>query len=159
MVGTGHLLIGGAVGVGTSLLLPAPLAVPLALGLGILSHHLLDLIPHTDAATFWPSSRPIPRFITAIVAGEILVGLCLTLLLFFSLHSQLAFIGGAIGGMVPDILDEVPWWNEGFRKTALGAGWHRWHLRFHCASMENTWMAGIVIDVAVIGAGLWLLLV
>jgi membrane-bound metal-dependent hydrolase YbcI (DUF457 family) len=159
MVGTGHLLIGGAVGVGTSLLLPAPLAVPLALGLGIVSHHLLDLTPHTDAATFWPSSRPIPRMIAAIVAGELLIGLCLTLLLFFSLHTQLAFICGAIGGMVPDILDEVPWWSEGFRKTALGAGWHRWHLRLHCASMENTWMAGIVIDVAVIGAGLWLLLV
>jgi hypothetical protein len=159
MIGTGHLLIGGAVGLGTSLLLPPPLAVPVALGLGILSHHLLDLIPHTDAATFWPDPRkPLPRLILAIVTLEILVGGVLTLVLFLSFHSQLAFIFGALGGLVPDILDEVPLWQERFRRTPLGARWHRWHLRLHCASMENTWLTGLVIDVVVIGAGLWLLL-
>jgi hypothetical protein len=159
MIGTGHLLIGGAVGVGTSLLLPPPVAVPVALGLGILSHHLLDLLPHTDAATFWPDPRkPLPRLICALVAIEVLTGLALTGALYISLHTQLAFVAGAFGGMLPDLLDEVPLWQERFRRTSFGATFHHWHDRLHCASMEKAWVTGIVIDVCVIAAGLWLLL-
>jgi hypothetical protein len=57
MITTGHLLIGGALGATATAVLPSPAAGPVALGLGILSHHLLDLLPHTDAATFWPDPR------------------------------------------------------------------------------------------------------
>jgi hypothetical protein len=153
------MLIGGAVGVGVSFVLPTPLAIPAALGLGVLSHHLLDFIPHTDAATFWPdASKPIPRLIGAVVAIEVLVGLVLTGALFISQHMTLTFLCGAVGGIVPDVLDEVPWWQQRFRRTTLGGVWHRWHLRWHCASMEKTWLTGIIIDAFVIGAGLWLLL-
>jgi hypothetical protein len=160
MIGTGHLLIGGAIGVGTALVLPTPVAVPVALGLGVFSHHLLDLVPHTDAATFWPDPRkPIPRFLAALVVFETLIGLTLTVALFFSLHTKLVFLMGALGGMLPDLLDEVPLWQERFRRTSFGALWHHWHLRLHCASMENTWVTGVVIDLFVVGAGLLLLLV
>jgi hypothetical protein len=159
MIGTGHLLIGGAVGVGTAILLPSPVAGPVALGLGILSHHLLDLIPHTDAATFWPDPRkPIPWLIGAVVFLEITLGLALMGALYYIQHTTMTFLMGAAGGILPDVLDEVPLWQERFRRTSLGALWHHWHLRLHCASMEKTWVAGIVIDVCVIAAGLWLLL-
>jgi hypothetical protein len=67
MITTGHLLIGGAIGATATTLLPTPTAVPAALGLGILSHHLLDLLPHTDAATFWPDSRKIPWLAILVV--------------------------------------------------------------------------------------------
>jgi hypothetical protein len=159
MIGTGHLLIGGAVGVGTGLLLPSPAAGPVALGLGILSHHILDLIPHTDAATFWPDARkPIPWFICALVFVEITLGLTLTGVFYLSQHTTLTFILGAAGGILPDLLDEVPLWQERFRRTSFGAAWHHWHLRLHCSSMEKAWITGIVIDVCVIAAGVWLLL-
>src|SRR5262249_7478679 len=118
MIGTGHLLIGGAAGLGTALVLPTPVAVPVALGLGVISHHLLDLVPHTDAATFWPDPRkPLPRFLAAVVVCEVLIGLSLTTVLFFSQHTKLVFLVGALGGMLPDLLDEVPLWQERFRRT------------------------------------------
>jgi hypothetical protein len=159
MIGTGHLLIGGAVGVGTSLVLAYPVAGAVALGLGIVSHHVLDLIPHTDAATFWPDSRkPLPWFICLVVFFEILVGLTLTGAFYFSQHTTITFIMGAVGGMLPDLLDEVPLWQERFRRTRFGAVWHRWHLHLHCSSMEKAWVTGIVIDLCVIATGLWLLL-
>jgi hypothetical protein len=158
MIGTGHLLVGGAIGVATSLALAPPLAVPVALGCGIVSHHLLDLLPHTDAATFWPARHgPIPLSISLLVALEILVGLSLIGFFYFSQHTTIAFIAGALGGILPDILDEVPLWQERFRRTSLGSLWHRWHTRLHCADMAQSWRTGIVIDALVVGAGVWLL--
>ena len=140
--------------------LPEPVAVPVALGLGILSHHVLDLIPHTDAGTFWPEGRrPVPPLVCAVVLLEVLAGLALTGVLFFAQHTQLAFVAGAVGGMLPDLLDEVPLWQARFRRTALGAAWHRWHLRLHCASMANAWRTGLVIDAVVVAGGLCLLLI
>jgi hypothetical protein len=139
--------------------LPPVLAVSVALGAGILSHHVLDLVPHTDAATFWPEGRqPIPRLVCAVVVLEVLLGTLLTAFLFVSQHTTLAFVAGAVGGMLPDLLDEVPLWQERFRRTALGAVWHQWHLRLHCGSMENVWLTGLAVDAVVVGAGLWLLL-
>jgi len=159
MIGTGHLLVGGAIGAAAATQLPPLLAVPVALGCGVLSHHLLDLIPHTDAATFWPGPRQrLPWSVSLLVAFEILLGLSLTGFFYFSLHTTLAFVAGALGGILPDLLDEVPLWQERFRRTALGSVWHRWHARLHCADMANSWLAGIVIDALVVAGGVWLLL-
>lgn len=159
MIGTGHLLVGGAIGAAAATQLPPTLAVPVALGLGILSHHLLDLIPHTDAATFWPGpAHRLPWSVSLLVALEILLGLSLTGFFYFSLHTTLAFVAGALGGILPDLLDEVPLWQHHFRRTTLGSLWHRWHTRLHCADMANSWLTGIVIDALVVAGGVWLLL-
>jgi hypothetical protein len=162
MIGTGHLLTGGALGVAAAAVLPPALAVPVALGAGVLSHHLLDLLPHTDADTFWPEGpRPRPRPWTAyiVTAVEVVLGVVLTGLLFAVQHPSPAFIAGAAGGLLPDLLDEVPLWQARFRRTGLGAAWHRWHLRLHCASMANAWRTGLVIDAVVVAGGLCLLLI
>jgi hypothetical protein len=164
MIMTGHLLIGGALGVtaGTLLSSVSPAlslwAVPLALGVGILSHHFLDLVPHTDAATFWPDPRQVPWFAVAVVASEVALGFSLTGLLFVAQHKTWAFVSGALGGVLPDLLDEIPLWQQRFRRSALGKFWHRWHIRLHCADMANRWRLGLVIDVLVVGGGLLFLL-
>jgi len=162
MIITGHLLVGGAIGVGTAALCSSPTismwAVPLALAFGVLSHHLLDFLPHTDAATFWPEPRRVPLGGILIVALEVALGCSLTAMLFVAQHSTWAFALGAIGGALPDLLDEIPLWQEWFRRSSLGAIWHRWHLRLHCADMGAWWRTGLVIDALVVGGGLWLLL-
>jgi hypothetical protein len=159
MIGTGHLLVGGAIGAAVAVELAPALAIPAALGFGVASHHLLDLIPHTDAATFWPGPhRNLPWSVSLLVAFEILLGLALTGFFYFSQHTTLAFLAGAVGGILPDVLDEVPLWRERFRRTALGAFWHRWHTRLHCADMAANWRTGIVIDALVVAGGLWLLM-
>ncbi len=159
MILTGHLLIGGAIGVVATTLCPSPWVVPLSLGLGILSHHLLDWLPHTDAATFWPDPRAVPALAVAVVAGEVAGGVLLTSTLLLAQHTSWAFAAGAVGGILPDMLDEMQLWQQRFRRTQLGALWHRWHLRLHCADMANQWRLGLVVDALVVGGGLWFLLV
>jgi hypothetical protein len=150
--------MGGAIGVTATALLPAPAAVPVALGLGILSHHLLDLLPHTDAATFWPDPRRIPWLAIVVVALENLLGLALTGTFLVTQYTTWAFAAGAVGGVLPDLCDEIPLWQERFRRSYLGGCWHRWHLRLHCADMADRWTMGLAMDVAVVGGGLWYLL-
>jgi hypothetical protein len=158
MITTGHLLIGGAIGATATALLPESLAVPAALGLGILSHHLLDLLPHTDAATFYPDPRKVPWSAVVVVALENLVGLAVTVAFLVAQFPTWAFALGALGGVLPDLCDEIPLWQERFRRSWLGGIWHRWHLRLHCSDMANNWTLGLAIDVGVVGAGLWFLL-
>lgn len=158
MIPTGHFLIGGAIGAAASAQLAPPLAVPVALGCGILSHHLLDLLPHTDAATFWPDARKVPLAVAVFVGFEFALGAALVCGLYLSQHTTLAFLAGALGGILPDLLDEIPLWQQSFRGTALGAAWHRWHCRLHCSDMTANWVAGVVIDAVVIAVGLLYLL-
>jgi hypothetical protein len=158
MITTGHLLIGGALGATATALLPAPTAVPVALGLGILSHHLLDILPHTDAATFYPDPRRIPWFAITVVVVENLLGLTLTSMLLIAQYTTWAFAAGALGGVLPDLFDEIPFWQQHFRRSYLGGVWHRWHQRLHCADMGEHWTMGLVIDATVCGGGLWYLL-
>jgi hypothetical protein len=135
-------------------------AAPLALGLGVISHHLLDLIPHTDAETFWPEGRArVPLRGILIVALETLLGLALTVTFFLAHYTTLPFVAGALGGVLPDLCDCVPLWQERFRRSRVGGWWHRWHLRLHCGPMESAWGRGLAVDAAVVSFGIWYLLV
>jgi hypothetical protein len=164
MIISGHLLIGGAIGVAANALLQSAApqfslwAVPLALGLGILSHHLLDLLPHTDAATFWPDPRQVPLFAVVMVTLEVSCGVLLTGSFFLWQHQTAAFAAGAVGGVLPDLLDEMPLWQERFRQSSFGNVFHRWHTHLHCSDMAGRWPMGLVIDALVVGGGLWFLL-
>jgi membrane-bound metal-dependent hydrolase YbcI (DUF457 family) len=158
MILTGHLLVGGAIGVACAAFLPWPYSAILALGLGVVSHHLLDLLPHTDAATFWPHPRKVPVLACIVVALEVLLGFSVTGMLFIAQHKTIAFVSGALGGILPDLFDEMPLWQERFRRNRVGRVWHQLHSRLHCASMAEWWRTGLVIDALVVGAGLWFLL-
>jgi hypothetical protein len=59
---------------------------------------------------------------------------------------------------VPDLLDEIPLWQDRFRGTRLGKWWHGFHIRWHCSDMAGWWRTGLVIDALVVGGGLVFLL-
>src|ERR1700733_13085404 len=100
MIITGHLFVGGAIGLAAATMFPSPWSVPLALVIGALSHHALDLLPHTDAATFWPDPRRVPPIVVAIVTLEVLLGLTITSTLLVAQHPSWAFAAGALGGIL-----------------------------------------------------------
>ena len=51
---------------------------------------------------------------------------------------------GVLVLLIFELLDEIPLWSERFRRSRLGAVWHHWHLRLHCADMTRSWVAGVV---------------
>jgi hypothetical protein len=159
MIITGHLLVGGALGVAASALLPSPWALAAAWAVGTVSHHLLDVLPHTDAATFWPHPTKVPRLAAIVVVLEVVLGLALTGTLFLTHHTSPAFMVGAVGGIFPDLLEEAPLLKGYVHRSSWGSALSRWHNFMHCGDMITWWKTGLVIDAAVVGLGLWVLLV
>lgn len=157
MIGTGHLLVGGAIGVTIGTVITNPvIGTPLAFGLGIASHHLLDMIPHTDPGTFWSEEemqKPYPPHIKAIATAEVLLGFAITLAFFVYQHPTMIFLAGALGGMLPDLLLEIPLWKKSFRQSVVGSVWHYWHQKLHIAGMRNYWVTGLVVDALVVAGG------
>ncbi len=147
-----HLFVGAAVGATTN----QPV---LALGLGIISHHLLDALPHVDS--FAQTAEDKDKFSNGLYLFAALEGLAgLAFLIYtvqqsggtlFDVGSPVAW--GALGGVMPDLLDNVPLWKHRFRRTKWGEPYHRFHDGFHTTLfLKETkwWPAGLVIQVLLI---------
>jgi len=95
----------------------------LAFLLGFILHFILDAIPHfdsTDGGKF--TKRQI-----ALLAIDGTIGLAVLIYLFFNSSHQLSFVAGVFGGLLPDMLDNVPWWEDKFRKSKFGKVFHAFH--------------------------------
>jgi len=118
-----HLLAGGFIGreVGYP---------PLAFILGVISHLLLDCIPHNDGPDdvlnkSENNSTSVGQYIT-IAIDVVLVFLALV---YISDKSQISsgFFWGAIGGIFPDIVDNFPLWKRQIRKLPVFKQFHSFH--------------------------------
>lgn len=88
MTGVTHISVGAAVGK----YIPNPF---LALLAGIISHIVIDKVPH-----FWPHT---PKFQRAMMVGESVVGVFLIVLLaVFSNVNRWSIVAGAVGGASVD---------------------------------------------------------
>jgi hypothetical protein len=108
---TAHVAIGSAVGLATG----NPVAAFLA---GWLSHHVADMVAHTDLGSAEVkidnllSDRKNQKIVFADVATAIII------FVIFALKSDrntLVF-WGAFGGMFPDLVDNSPFWNPAIRR-------------------------------------------
>ena len=147
-----HLFVGAAVGATTN----QPV---LALGLGIISHHLLDALPHVDSFAKTEAEKEVfttGKYIFAAVEG--LAGVAfLTYIVaqtggtLFDISSPVAW--GALGGVTPDLFDNVPFWSKKFQATRFGERYHAFHDSFHTTLfLKETkwWPFGLVIQVLLI---------
>jgi len=117
----------------------------LAFAAGIILHFIVDAIPHFDTTD---EGKLTFRQITLIVV-EGIIGF--TVLYFcyqnFSIH-KISFLAGAFGGIFPDLLDNVPFWEKSFQKTAFGRAFHNLHSRVQ--SIKLAPIPGLAIQYAVI---------
>jgi len=110
MTGATHTAVGGAVG----MFIPNPF---LAFFAGVLSHFLIDKIPH-----FWPST--IKRQNLMIVVDGFLSASLLVLFFFTPIINKESILAGAFGGMLVDlILVIAPKFIKVFNKNLIRV-WH-----------------------------------
>lgn len=115
-----HMLVAGYVGerIGDPVL---------AFFVGIIIHFLLDLVPHYDTTD---DGKFTFRQISLLVIDGI-IGLVIVYQVLLGNNFNASYIAGAIGGLVPDILDNSPFWKKAFRRTIFGKKLHLLHKLVH----------------------------
>jgi hypothetical protein len=145
VLSTTHLMIGGAIGAATGNL-------PLAVAGGIASHHLADMVLHTDPGTFRPEGEcereRFSRVEYVAATTDLLVGGALLLAFIYGQPNFWPALAGGLAGITPDLLDNVPFWSRRFRTTAFGRLYHTFHARFHCTAPRSRWVAGLLTQLA-----------
>jgi hypothetical protein len=133
----------------------------LGLIVGIISHHLSDFIPHTDGGSLNVNVKDFAKDnrIVLIVAFDLLLLALIICFLFFSIRITSPMIFGAIGGTLPDLIDNMPFWSPQLRKTKLGKFYHQIHelLHYTIENKEVLW-TGVVNQIILITISLRLLI-
>ncbi|MFC1612460.1 hypothetical protein ACFL29_01275 [Patescibacteria group bacterium] len=167
MLFTTHAITGITIGVLTG----NPI---LAFVFGWISHHILDSLPHFDQGSFYlekdkgPSwlgikqkesgqkFKACPRDWIILFFDIFIAGILLLYILFnisFSLWLILFF--GALGGLLPDILDVSPFWNKKFKATKIGGKFHQFHEFFHWPLTIKWIYLGIAIQIIIVAIDLF----
>jgi hypothetical protein len=112
----------------------------LAFVAGIILHYVLDAIPHFDNVLEngkWTWKQWL------FTSSDLLI----TILFLFFLRPELSlaspFLWGAFGGILPDILDNVPFWRKKFRKTYIGGKIFFLHEKIHSKSKPNIFWGSV----------------
>lgn len=140
-----HAFAGGAAGE----LIGSPIP---AFFVGFILHFILDAIPHydtTDGGKF--TSRQ-----WALVTVDFLIGAVLAVIFYHKIDQPISFFAGAIGGMLPDILDFTPIWYKQFRKTFFGKHMHRFHERIQAYGV-GPWL-GLSLQAAIVAVSILILM-
>jgi len=155
MLATPHLLIGAVIG---SIFSSWPPVVIIA----FLSHYILDAIPHTEVSTFRPikerkdlhSVRSIDYIAAAI---DIVLGLILVIYLTLRSGEYSLPLLGAFIAVAPDI-DNFPLWYRSTCNWPVFKQLYQFHRAIHFDLPTKYWLIGIIAQLIIIGAAIWLLL-
>lgn len=119
---------------------------PLAFLLGIISHLLLDSIPHADGPDDKVGSKetdPVSFLQYAVVFIDIALGAIAIFYLISSGEIGQSAIWGAAGGIFPDFVDNVPFWSPKLRE--LFSPLKKFHLFHAKIQMKKLSVAGGLI--------------
>ena len=145
-----HVVAGGAVG----LAMGNPV---LAFIMGLVSHHLLDLIPHVDNNIFNHYYMEIGDYTLAFV------DLLVVCLIIYKIWPKIRkkkrnlFVWGLIGSVLPDVITNVPLWHKEVVSSQIGASYYHFHMHFHGA-LPSTSLGiylAIALQVLITLGGLW----
>lgn len=142
MPGIVHLLVGAVIG----LLIPN---IAIMIVIAILSHYILDLIPHIDPATFATKERPYTMIQKIGLTVDVVLVLSFAVSLFLVKHTNGNIFIGAIAALLPDLLSPL-------EEYSVFAPLHKIHRLFHWderrAKYWDWYIAGLVSPILVSAA-------
>lgn len=164
-----HTLVGAAIG---TLVEGAAGAPALAFGLGWVSHYALDTIPHWERLyrphdiINWDTKRPVkewPRHIFLQAVADVLIAAGIIFVVWqLDPSRNTAVLWGALGGALPDLLDNVPFLNKVVGTIPGFRSFQRFHNHVHISERKQrqcsrytgllTQLATIAIAAAIIAA-------
>lgn len=151
MILSSHIALGVAIGSATT----NPVLGFIA---GIISHHLVDMIPHTDVGSYGGSVHNLfkERRILIFFIVDVFLAL-LILLVGLKLSNDLLILSAATGSALPDVIDNSPLWSPYLRKKFPFNYYHLFHEKLHCTITERRYLwLGYLTQVLIIVASLYL---
>ena len=121
----------------------------LAFFLGVILHYVLDSIPHydtTDKGKF--TVRQI-----LFIATDAVLGFVAMVYLYMNSELGSGFYCGALGGIFPDLLDNVPFWRNGIHKIKIIKNFYRFHQKVHFLVARPFY--GILVQIIVVCCSLY----
>lgn len=118
---------------------------------GFFLHFVLDAIPHFETIKRNKKTQETKFGLgqIALMAVDLFIAIFI-IKYYLKIDSQNSgFIWGAIGGMAPDLLDNIPFWNKIFRKTKFGRYLHKIHESVHII-LDPPAFVGILTQILVI---------
>lgn len=150
MIFTAHIIVGSAVGTFTG-------NSGLAFIYGIISHHIIDIIPHFDPGSYTSDKYwKYPKILGAI-GLDLMVGTIIFIWLWKKLDYSPIIFWGALGGVISDIVDNGPW-RDIIRKWPGLKQFHAMHHYLHATVTPNWWLLGVSTQLAVIVSSLGIIL-
>lgn len=151
MLFTTHALVGATIGNITN----NPLV---AVILGIISHHLLDYIPHYDPGSFYygkksPNNLTPQQLYMAVIDVSMGIGYLAMIVVVINHNTNLLW--GALGGVLPDLVDNTPVAKDIFRKFWFGNKYHNFHEKFHTTMPWQKALAGLGGQLLIMLICLW----
>jgi hypothetical protein len=148
MLSTPHLLTGAWIGQATG-------NYPLAFACGVMSHFACDRIPHTEPSTFINDPEMRWKWNVRVAVIDVLIGIALlSYLLPHASHPGIAALG-AFGAVFPDLVSNIPLWQERVWNTRLGRPFLKFHLWIHYSIPRRYWLLGVLTQVATVAVVLW----
>lgn len=105
---------------------------PVAFLLGIISHIILDSIPHADGPDDSPDRKESdPHTVGQYLLVAVDIALAIAIFMYFSQDDLLnsSMLWGAAGGIFPDFIDNVPFWSPSLRKWSPIKKFHEFHVK------------------------------
>ncbi len=139
MITTVHTIAGGIVGEKVN----NPLFAFFA---GIALHYILDAIPHFDNVLenkLWTWKQWVFTSVDLIITALLLIYLKPELVV------ANPFIWGAIGGMLPDLLEHVPFWGKQFISNPIGKRLSNFHEKIHIQKQSGV-VIGMLTQVIIL---------
>jgi hypothetical protein len=126
----------------------------------VASHHVLDMIPHSDPGSGGVDVTNILKHPETLlmVAFDAILAVSVMILIAYYYGWTLALLLGAFGGALPDLIDNVPFWTNKLRKTKFFGAYHWFHEKLHFTIMNKKYVwVGILTQLIVIFVSLSLL--
>jgi hypothetical protein len=164
MIATSHVIIGGTAALIVGTVTQNPVA---AFAVGIVSHLICDTIPHIDHPDAPKIGKDIvfTKKVIIFALADSLLAFFLTLYMWTTYFNfpdlTQPYIWGALGGYLPDFIDNVPLWRFRIRTLPGFKQFHKLHESVHDLwrdtyfPMPEYWLLGSVTQVIAVGASVW----
>ncbi|EKD55958.1 MAG: hypothetical protein ACD_58C00327G0002 [uncultured bacterium] len=145
MLLTPHVLVGASIGALTDNL-------ALIILLAFVSHFVLDMLPHADWGMWHSYEKNFKLTLKdyILVAIDILGVLIFTYVLWNNADRNNNILIGAFFAILVDLIDNVPFWKNYFRKLPIFSQMHQLHVRIHYQLDKKYWIWGVVTQIIII---------